>query len=75
MIACDNNDCDTEWFHFGCVGLEAKPKVSACRAALRCRLLTAAAAGEVVLQDLSSAVQGQLGRGCGKGVCAARVLR
>jgi len=26
MIGCDNNDCSTEWFHFGCVGLTAKPK-------------------------------------------------
>jgi len=26
MIGCDNNDCLIEWFHFGCVGLTAKPK-------------------------------------------------
>lgn len=26
MIGCDNLDCAIEWFHFGCVGLTAKPK-------------------------------------------------
>ena len=26
MIACDNGDCELEWFHFGCVGLSNKPK-------------------------------------------------
>lgn len=26
MIGCDNQDCPIEWFHFGCVGLTAKPK-------------------------------------------------
>merc|ERR1712002_1249234 len=26
MIGCDNPDCPIEWFHFGCLGLTAKPK-------------------------------------------------
>lgn len=27
MIACDaNSECDLEWFHYGCVGLESPPK-------------------------------------------------
>lgn len=26
MIACDNKDCPTEWFHFPCVDLKSKPK-------------------------------------------------
>ena len=26
MIACDNNDCVREWFHFECVGLTRKPR-------------------------------------------------
>lgn len=26
MIACDNEDCSIEWFHYDCVGLEAPPK-------------------------------------------------
>lgn len=26
MVACDNRDCPIEWFHFGCVGLAAKPR-------------------------------------------------
>ncbi|VDM33963.1 unnamed protein product [Hydatigera taeniaeformis] len=26
MVACDNRDCPIEWFHFGCVGLTAKPR-------------------------------------------------
>ncbi|TPX47673.1 hypothetical protein SeMB42_g03240 [Synchytrium endobioticum] len=26
MIACDNDDCEIEWFHLGCVGLSATPK-------------------------------------------------
>ncbi|KAJ3615745.1 hypothetical protein Zmor_012332 [Zophobas morio] len=26
MIACDNFDCPTGWFHFSCVGLQSKPK-------------------------------------------------
>merc|ERR1712142_762047 len=25
MVACDNNDCRTEWFHFECVGLIEAP--------------------------------------------------
>jgi hypothetical protein len=25
MIACDNDDCDKEWFHLTCVGLDAMP--------------------------------------------------
>merc|ERR1739848_121111 len=25
VIACDNLDCDIEWFHFVCVGLAIKP--------------------------------------------------
>ena len=26
MIACDNQTCSVEWFHFSCVGLHRKPK-------------------------------------------------
>jgi len=26
MIACDNPDCNREWFHLGCAGLTAPPK-------------------------------------------------
>lgn len=26
MVACDNDDCPIEWFHYACVGLEAQPK-------------------------------------------------
>ena len=26
MVACDNPDCDREWFHFECVGLTRKPR-------------------------------------------------
>ncbi|RKP17386.1 hypothetical protein ROZALSC1DRAFT_30797, partial [Rozella allomycis CSF55] len=26
MIACDNDDCDVEWFHYDCVGLSQPPK-------------------------------------------------
>ena len=26
MIACDNDDCDIEWFHYDCVGLKMLPK-------------------------------------------------
>jgi hypothetical protein len=26
MVACDNEDCELEWFHFACVGLETKPR-------------------------------------------------
>jgi len=26
MIGCDNQDCPIEWFHFGCMGLQTKPK-------------------------------------------------
>lgn len=26
MIACDNEDCPIEWFHFACVNLKSKPK-------------------------------------------------
>jgi hypothetical protein len=26
MVACDSDDCKYEWYHFGCVGLETKPR-------------------------------------------------
>jgi len=26
MVACDDDNCRIEWFHFGCVGLKSKPK-------------------------------------------------
>ncbi|KAF6141157.1 hypothetical protein GIB67_006602 [Kingdonia uniflora] len=26
MVACDNEDCNIEWFHYGCVGLKDQPK-------------------------------------------------
>uniref|UniRef100_A0A0E0GGN1 PHD finger protein ING n=1 Tax=Oryza nivara TaxID=4536 RepID=A0A0E0GGN1_ORYNI len=26
MVACDNNDCKIEWYHFGCVGVKEHPK-------------------------------------------------
>lgn len=26
MVACDNEDCEIEWFHYTCVGLTAAPK-------------------------------------------------
>ncbi|PAV83504.1 hypothetical protein WR25_15945 [Diploscapter pachys] len=26
MVACDNKECKTEWFHFQCVGLTESPK-------------------------------------------------
>ena len=39
MIACDNPTCLREWFHFDCVGLEAKPKgkwyCEECRTSLK----------------------------------------
>lgn len=25
MVACDNDDCPNEWFHWGCVGLKSEP--------------------------------------------------
>ncbi|KAK0618343.1 inhibitor of growth proteins N-terminal histone-binding-domain-containing protein [Bombardia bombarda] len=25
MVACDNDDCPFEWFHWGCVGLKSEP--------------------------------------------------
>ena len=25
MVACENDDCAFEWFHFPCVGLKAAP--------------------------------------------------
>lgn len=26
MVACDNDDCPYQWFHWTCVGLKAEPK-------------------------------------------------
>uniref|UniRef100_A0A1X7UQB3 PHD-type domain-containing protein n=2 Tax=Amphimedon queenslandica TaxID=400682 RepID=A0A1X7UQB3_AMPQE len=26
MVACDNEDCDIEWFHYECVSIKRKPK-------------------------------------------------
>ena len=35
MIACDAPDCETEWFHFECVGITEPPRgkwfCSACK--------------------------------------------
>jgi len=28
MVACDNDDCEREWFHYDCVGITAPPKGS-----------------------------------------------
>ena len=25
MVACDNEDCPYEWFHWSCVGLKSEP--------------------------------------------------
>ena len=25
MVACDNEECPTEWFHYECVGLASAP--------------------------------------------------
>jgi inhibitor of growth protein 3 len=27
MVACDNEDCPYEWFHYPCGGVTAPPKV------------------------------------------------
>ena len=27
MVACDNEDCPYEWFHYPCVGITDPPKV------------------------------------------------
>eukprot|EP00741_Cyanophora_paradoxa_P005342 tig00000880_g5181.t1 len=39
MVACDNSDCQIEWFHFQCVGLTQTPKgkwyCKECSAAMR----------------------------------------
>ncbi len=26
MVACDNDECPTEWFHYECVGLSGAPQ-------------------------------------------------
>ena len=26
MVACDNDDCPYEWFHWSCVGITSEPK-------------------------------------------------
>ncbi|KAI7827742.1 hypothetical protein BX661DRAFT_143201 [Kickxella alabastrina] len=26
MVACDDDNCEIEWFHLGCVDLKAPPK-------------------------------------------------
>ncbi|KAH8998760.1 hypothetical protein EDB86DRAFT_3063967 [Lactarius hatsudake] len=35
MVACDDNECEREWFHLGCIGLEVAPEgvwfCEACR--------------------------------------------
>ncbi|KAH9176906.1 hypothetical protein EDB89DRAFT_1937113 [Lactarius sanguifluus] len=35
MVACDDNECEREWFHLGCIGLEVAPEgvwfCDACR--------------------------------------------
>ena len=30
MIACDNPQCLTEWYHFSCLGLKEAPKEDWC---------------------------------------------
>lgn len=36
MVACDDNECEREWFHLGCIGLDVAPEgvwfCEACRA-------------------------------------------
>lgn len=45
MIACDNEKCDVEWFHYECVGLKQPPKGRwYCNDCLGKRKRTAAAA-------------------------------
>jgi len=35
MVACDDNECEREWFHLGCIGLDVAPEgvwfCEACR--------------------------------------------
>jgi len=44
MVACDNDDCEIEWFHFACVGLEVKPRgkwfCADCRKKMKKKLKT-----------------------------------
>jgi hypothetical protein len=54
MVACDNEDCAIEWFHFACVGLESKPRgrwlCPNCREMRGAAASAAAGAGGAVLQ-------------------------
>ncbi|KAH9982279.1 hypothetical protein BGW80DRAFT_1453205 [Lactifluus volemus] len=51
MVACDDNECEREWFHLGCIGLDVAPEgvwfCEACRAKPKNRrkLARAAASG------------------------------
>ena len=36
MIACDNENCPFEWFHFPCVGVTEKPQKGQTWYCLRC---------------------------------------
>lgn len=43
MIGCDNDDCEFQWFHYGCVGIEKQPSgewlCPACRKLPRGRIV------------------------------------
>jgi len=48
MVACDDNECEREWFHLGCIGLEVAPEgvwfCDACRSKSKNRRKIARAA-------------------------------
>jgi inhibitor of growth protein 3 len=48
MVACDDNECEREWFHLGCIGLEVAPEgvwfCDACRSKPKNRRKVARAA-------------------------------
>jgi len=48
MVACDDNECEREWFHLGCIGLEVAPEgvwfCDACRLKAKNRRKVARAA-------------------------------
>jgi hypothetical protein len=53
MIACENPDCEVEWYHFHCVGIKSEVRLNTKTSTTVCfTILSCAAEGPMVLCNL-----------------------
>ncbi|CAB5377676.1 unnamed protein product [Rhizophagus irregularis] len=59
MVACDNNECEIEWFHYPCVSLKAQPKGKWYCPDFHCSLFTSLKSdtSDTFVEMASSAIQ------------------